>query len=309
MITLPAGVAISIIAFLLALLPAGLLIWIWYLRRNERSVKGSTVAAVFVMGLLLVFPAFWLEEFAGRTWVAVSPGTAHYYIGAILPLRHWPDVGWPAFGTFFIVATIEEGLRYILLWSWIRYYRSIDQVFDGLVMGVAAGLGFATLENSWYFLDFFARGHFDTLVFVFFLRFIISTVAHIIFGGIMGTLLARATFSFYHRRTLYFQAFFLTWLAHGFYDLFLGINYSVYAVLLLLPLLLVLMNWSGRRDFLVIQRKHGQLLAVAELPQSKKKQMLQRFLAQFDSPWNRYAPWLRERGRQEALLHQLERNE
>jgi RsiW-degrading membrane proteinase PrsW (M82 family) len=283
-ITLPPGVALAILAFLLSLLPAGLFMWLWYLRRHDRPVPVWIVVIGFIGGAFITAPAFWLEKTAPRLWTALSPATVHYYDGAILPLSSLLDILLPAVGTFIVVATVEEGLRYFFLWLWLRFNPHIDQVFDGLVVGLAAGLGFATVENTIYFFSLFSQGSFDTLVFVFFLRFIISTLAHISFGGIMGTLLARGFFSIYRPRLLFLQAFLLPWFLHGLYDWLLGINLSVYAVLVLLAPLFLLIIWSERRDFFVLNRVNGQRL-IDQRPAAGA-------VVAASTGWNQYAPWL-----------------
>lgn len=291
-IALSPDVSLGIIAFLLSLLPAGLFTWLWYLRRRDRSVPAQAVAIAFFAGLGLVIPAFGFEDFAAQTWLALSPATAHYFAGAVLPLVSLVDIVLPALATFGIVATIEEGLRYVVLRWWIKQSRTIDQVFDGLVVGVALGIGFATLENTFYFLSLFQQGSFDTLVFVFFLRFLISTLAHISFGGLMGALIAQGVFHLYQPKKFYWQAFLLPWFLHGLYDLLLGVDLSFYAVLLLLPGLLVLVQWTKRGDFFSIHRKNGRLLAAEEAPQDERLGQARRS-RQFNSPWNVNAPWLR----------------
>jgi protease PrsW len=307
-LNLPPGVALAIIAFLLSLLPAGLFIWLWYLRRHDRPVSLTVVALSFLIGMAIVWPAFRMEEFASRAWYRVSPETAHNFMGALLPLQNIFDVLLPALGTFLIVAAIEESLRYIVLYVWLRRSREIDQVFDGLVVGIAIGIGFATIENTLYFLDLIVRSNFDTLVFVFFLRFLISTLAHISFGGLMGALVAQGVFQLFYPRRYLLLAFLVPWFLHGLYDLLLGIDQSVYAVLLLVPLLMVLVSWSGRRDFFAIARRDGRILTQQRPPTTQQMRAMHRLFKQFESPWNKYAPWLRERRVRYTLLRDLEDN-
>lgn len=303
---MPTGVSFSIIAFLLSLLPAGLFIWLWYLRRNDRPVPVQTVALSFLVGMFLVWPAFKLEEWASRLWYTVSPGTSHYFVGAVLPLQTIWDILLPAVGAFVIVATVEEGLRYVFLRGWFKRSKVIDQVFDGLVVGIAAGIGFATLENTLYFLDLFFSRSFDTLVFVFFLRFLISTIAHISFGGLMGALIARGVFNVYGPKRYYLTAFFVPWFIHGLYDLLLGINQTVYAVLLLLPALMVLVQWMNRRDFFAIARRDGRVLVQQRVPQLKYRGAVRKIFGKLESPWNVNAPWLRESKARYAFMRDIE---
>lgn len=310
-VLLPPGAAYAVIAFLLSLLPAGLFIWLWYLRRHDRPVPVETVALAFLAGIVLVWPAFWLEGRASEIWYALSPNTAHYFAGAVLPLQTMRDVALPAVATFLVVATVEEGLRYLLLAWWIRRSKVIDQVFDGLVIGIASGLGFATLENTLYFIGLFEQGNVDTLVFVFFLRFLISTLAHISFGGLMGAMLAQAVFHVYWvpKKQYYIGAFLLPWFIHGLYDLLLGLNQTAYAVLMLLPPLFILINWAGRKEFFVLSRVEGKILLQQKAPDTKGARVLNKLFKELDTPWNKYAPWLREKRTRYNLIRDLEGEE
>lgn len=291
-IVLPVGVSIAIVAFLLSLLPAGFFLWMWYLRNRTRSVPASTIAMAFGIGLALVEPAFWLEKKADQIWSLLSPGTEHYYSGTILPLISVVDVGLPAFATFLIVAPIEEGLRYIAMRVWMRRSKKINQVFDGLLIGVAIGLGFSTLENTLYFHDLLTSQQYDTLVFVFFLRFIISTLAHICFAGLMGALIAQGTFQIFRSNRFFIPAFIIPWFLHGLFDLLLGIGYGFYAICILIAALLVLISWTMKREFSIIHRENGVFLENPHAPESPDLTVLKRALKIVDSPWNIDAPWL-----------------
>jgi len=307
-VALPPGVSFAIIAFLLSLLPAGLFIWLWYLRRVDRPVPVVVVSYAFIAGMVLVWPAFKLEEVASRYWYSVSPDTAHYFVGAVLPLQGFSDILLPALGTFLIVATVEEGLRYLALRWWYRRGREVDQIFDGLVLGIAIGLGFATVENTLYFLNLFSAGSFDTLVLVFFLRFMISTLAHISFAGLMGAMLARGVFAIYKtkKRNWFWLAFLLPWFLHGLYDLLLGLDLTIYAVLVLLPALLVLVNWINRREFFAIARDGRRVLVNQKAPEGRSMAVMKKYFKQSESPWNVNAPWLRERRARYNILRDLE---
>ncbi len=294
-VTLPPGVSIGILAFLLSLLPAGLFLWVWYLRRHDRPVPVSVVVRGMIIGMLLVGPAFVLESWAPKLWTALSPGTVHYFDSAVLPLETFGDIFWPAVGTFGIVALIEEGLRFLSLSWWFRKSPVIDQVFDGLVVGLAVGLGFATLENTLYFFQLFWQGNFDTLVFVFFLRFIVSTMAHVSFGGIMGVLLVRGYFTWYRRRYYLAQAFIVPWLMHGAYDWMLGVNQTAYAIVMLSVPLVLLVTWSNRREFFAVNREGAQNLITPKPPHGYEDLQLKTTKWQPTGTWNKEAQWLRYR--------------
>jgi RsiW-degrading membrane proteinase PrsW (M82 family) len=304
-IVLPVGVSIGIVAFLLSLLPAVFFLWMWYLRNRDRSLPAASIALAFGVGALIVQPAFWLEKGADSLWRMVSPATEHYYGGTVLPLLDLKDLLLPAFATFCIVALVEEGLRYAAMRFWMKRSRTIDQVFDGLLIGVAIGLGFSTLENTLYFKDLLHGQDYDTLVFVFFLRFMISTLAHISFSGIMGALIAQGTFHLFRSRAYMIAAFLIPWFLHGLFDLLLGVGHGLYAVLVLLPALITLVLWTFNRQFFIIHRQEGKFLAVGKTPESPLVRALSKALQREQSPWNVNAPWLNQNKSYRAIFNAM----
>ena len=88
---------------------------------------------------------------------------------------------------FISVALIEEGLKFIVVW--VAAYRTshFNAVMDGIVYGVAASLGFATVENIIYV---FANGALTAIV-----RAFLSVPSHAAYGGIMGYYLGLAKMS------------------------------------------------------------------------------------------------------------------
>ncbi len=304
-IFLPVGVSIGIVAFLLSLLPAVFFLWMWYLRNRDRSLPALSIALAFAVGAILVLPAFWLERGADSLWKIASPQTEHYYAGTSLPLLHIQDILFPALATFLIVALVEEGLRYVAMRIWMRRSRTIDQVFDGLLIGVAIGLGFSTFENTLYFKDLLHGQDYDTLVFVFFLRFLISTLAHISFSGIMGVLIAQGTFHMFRSRSYMVLAFFVPWLLHGLFDLLLGVGHGLYAVLVLIPALLTLVSWTFNRQLFIIHKKDGKFLAQEKTPESPMMNALGRALKVEGSPWNIHASYLNENKSYRAIFNAM----
>ena len=225
-----------------------------------------------------------------------------------MPIIHIQDLLLPAIATFLIVALVEEGLRYVTLRYWMKKSKTIDQVFDGLLMGVATGLGFATLENTLYFTNLLGDQQFDTLVFVFFLRFVISTLAHISFGGIMGALIARGIFHMFRPNSYLVPAFILPWFLHGLFDLMLGTGFGLYAVSILLPALFTLVLWTVNREFYIVHRQDGKFLASSHMPEDPSMRALEAAVQTENSPWNIHAPWLNQNKAYRAILNAMRKD-
>jgi ribosomal protein S18 acetylase RimI-like enzyme len=121
-----------------------------------------------------------------------------------------------ALTSFILIALVEEGSKFLAL----RYYgfnrRSFDEPLDGIVYGIMVSMGFATLENIVYVIEF---GVSTALM-----RIFTAVPAHATFGVIMGYYVGKAKFDPQHRKKLLFRGLLGATLAHGFYDSFLFLN-------------------------------------------------------------------------------------
>lgn len=237
------SVAIVVIAGLLSLLPVVVLLWIYYVREQQPTVRGKTMAEFFFLGMLSVGAAVILERLVYMGWKTFAPSTASVFFAEDLSFGDIPSILTAAAVSFGTIALIEEGVRYILMRRAVRRTREFDQIIDGIQYGFALGLGFAFVENTLYFLQLFRGLEFDTLAIVFFLRFLISTVGHMCFGGIMGYALARAEVVPSDRQAFLRRAFWIPWAMHGLFDTLLSIQLSFYTVVLLAIPLVIFWAW------------------------------------------------------------------
>lgn len=238
MVTNSDVIALTVLAGLLSLLPVVILFWVYYLKEGEPSVPGRVVLRFFAAGMFAVLPAILLERGVYAASQRISPVAASAFFTEFFTLERPTELLVAFLVAFGVVALVEEGVRYLFLRFLFRRAIEIDQIVDGVQVGMAAGLGFAFIENTLYFLRLFQGFEFQTLAVVFFLRFLISTFGHVAFGGIMGYELARAFSNPVGRSAHLWKAFWVPWVAHGLFDFLLSIRLSAYTVLfLLLPLL------------------------------------------------------------------------
>ncbi len=122
--------------------------------------------------------------------------------------------------TAFIVGFIEEFAKMIGVWVIGRHIREKSEV-NGLILGAAAGMGFAALESSGYaFTAFLAsRGSLNAVVNIMLLRGILSPLGHGTWTAILAGVLFRESRNGRFRITFkVLKAYFVVVILHGLWD-------------------------------------------------------------------------------------------
>ena len=156
------------------------LFWLWFYLRKDvyQPVPRRLIAVTFGLGCLSTIPAGIIELiFLGDSFLEESAG-----------------LGGVAAGMLFVVGPVEEACKFAVVR--LKPYRSpyFDEPVDGLVYAAAASLGFASLENLFYVLEFGPE--------VMIARAPVSTVAHLVFGSVWGYALGVHQASGYRRPML-----------------------------------------------------------------------------------------------------------
>ena len=207
----------------LILAPAALL-FIWAYRRDvKQKGSGRLLITVSLFGVLSVGPAI----LAG---VLAEPLRMHLRG----PTRLLYDA-------FVVAALVEEGVKFVLLSSFVRRHADFAGPADGLVYGMSASLGFALLENALY-----AGG--PTAVVL--LRSVTAVPLHAGCGALIGYFIGLAHADPRHSRA---TGFLLAVLLHGSYDaaIFAGPPVAYIAILIVAGLAVavaVLMRQAARRE-------------------------------------------------------------
>jgi RsiW-degrading membrane proteinase PrsW (M82 family) len=209
----------------LALVLAPSLFWLWFFYHKDalHPEPRWLVAKTFLLGMLAVVPA------------AIVEGVA----SLILPYDGSGNVVFIFLGMMMVVGPAEELSKYAAVrWSiWGR--PDFDEPVDGLVYAAAGALGFATVENVLYALQFGAS--------VMLARGPISTLGHVLFAaswgyalGIAGQLKPGKGVARIRKGLLAAS------LAHGAFDFFVfaGQIGSGWALLVPLAYLLLLRMWN-----------------------------------------------------------------
>lgn len=183
----------------LALAPGiAICIYIFYRDLYNREPKLNLVVS-FLLGCLAIIPAIVLES------VFIING---HSIGAV------------ALFAYGVVALSEEGCKFFFLRTYAYTRKSFDEPLDGIVYSVMVSMGFATVENLFYVMNYAALGQ---GLQVGIQRMFLSVPAHASFAVVMGYYIGKAKFApgkrtFYMLTGLLIAVFF-----HGTYDFFLFI--------------------------------------------------------------------------------------
>ncbi len=148
-------------ALLAGLVPP--LVWLFFWLREDKAhpEPAGLIAKTFLGGMLVVIIAIVAEQFIG----SLNLGESRQYI--------W----W---------AAIEEILKFIAVGAVALRTREYDEPIDAMIYTMTAALGFAALENTLFIMGPISGGSFATGLVTGNMRFIGSTLVHIVSSTIVG---------------------------------------------------------------------------------------------------------------------------
>ena len=181
----------------LAILPA-LLLLVYFNRWDKRKPEPKRlILKIFVLGFAIIFPAMFIE--LGIDWAMVRTVPDVLFVHALIT-------------AFVIAAVTEEWLKFQVVRRFAYRNVAFDEVMDGIVYAIVAGLGFACLENVFYVLN----SGWSTAVF----RAVTAVPGHALWSGIMGYYIGLAKFAGSPglERKYLRKGLFMGILFHGLYD-------------------------------------------------------------------------------------------
>lgn len=159
---------VVIVNTVVAMIPAALILLWAYRRDSARAEDPKLVIRAFLLGFIAAF-------------VAIGVGLVVAPAAGLLP-----PLGRLLYRAFVVAAFTEELAKLLVVALLIRPHPQFDEIADGLVYSMAAGLGFAFLENV-----LFAGGP----TFVLLLRAFTAVPLHAIAAGAMGYYVGRSKFA------------------------------------------------------------------------------------------------------------------
>ena len=191
-----------ILTVFLAILPTIILGYYIYKKDIIEKEPINLLAKLFFVGVILTVPAAFLEKFL----ISIIETNIDYIMLKAFVL------------SFFCIALVEEG--YKLLFCYLIGYKNknFNHIYDSIVYCVFLSLGFATLENILYVVEY---GNSTAI-----LRAVTSVPAHVFYGISMGYYMGKAKYyetNFSEVKSLKNKilSLFLPIIIHGIFDFLL----------------------------------------------------------------------------------------
>ena len=226
------------------------LFWLWLIYRGNkyRPEPKRLVIRTFLLGMAAAIPVTFVET------ALILP----YVFTHLEQLRNFSiaDINNLSFGesaylAFIVAGFTEELFKFLVVRTTIYKSPYFDEPIDGLVYSSAAALGFASLENIEYLLEF---GWQTAIV-----RAPITTLAHVTFSAIWGYPLALKKLKKKNATLLLWLGLIGAMAGHGLYD-FLGFQQGDSSVNI--PALIGLIAlFGGLIAVFVILIKRGQKIS------------------------------------------------
>jgi len=157
----------------------------------------------FLLGMVATAPAIYIQAALKPVLMQYDPNFTIWYYFLL---------------SFIIVAGSEEGCKYLMLRSYAYRNKAFNEPFDGIIYSVMISMGFATLENIGYVMNF----GFKTGI----LRMFLSVPSHGAFAVLMGYHVGLAKFDKPRAIQHIVKGLLLAIFFHGAFDFFLFLQES-----------------------------------------------------------------------------------
>ena len=203
------------VIYLLALLPA--IFIVYYIYQKDLYPEDLTeVIVTFLLGSSIVMFLHLL--------IPLVESFSYFF---------YSDVAKSAYFSFFRAATLEEVMKFLILYLYAYKLSNFNEPMDAIVFSTAASLGFAAVEN----IDYVMNAVDDYAAFnVALIRAFSAVPLHAFCGVVMGIFFGKAIFSPRNNSHYLFLSLAAPIFIHGLYNFMLSIGalFMVYVLLIFL---------------------------------------------------------------------------
>lgn len=236
---------------MVALGPLPSIIWLsFYLRQDCDPEPKYVIFINFLMGIVIALPVLIMQ----MGFVYLS----EVFSSGIFEQGSWVFYLWSAFA--------EEFMKFLAVFVIVYLSPNFDEPVDGMIYMIAAGLGFAAIENVLVMFNLLGEGAtvaLGTLA----LRFVGATLLHALACAITGYFLAMAWFYREHKWNLIIVGVILATLFHAAFNLLIayaqstlnpmiGLVYTTFLLIIMAFLVSVLFDKMRERSDSCIMPAH-----------------------------------------------------
>jgi len=225
-----------IVYVLVAIAPCAFWLWIIYKGDKYKPEPRWLVVRTFLFGMAVAIPVAFIES-------ALYPGSVQG------PL----SLSTAAYVAFGVAGLVEETGKFFVVRVGIYNSPHFEEPSDGLVYSAAAALGFASLENVIYLVQFGIQ----TIL----IRGLFSNLAHVVFSGLWGYPLALTKLGILKPKWFTYLGLLAAIIAHGIFD-FLFFTGTAFTWLVLpfflgMVALFILMMRHANRHSVYVEHRPG----------------------------------------------------
>ena len=196
---------------LVTILPS-ILIVLFFVKSDRFKEPTKEIIKVFLLGILITIPAYFLNTYLSEIWYSTNASE-----GLI--------------SSFLTAAPVEESLKLSVLYFFVYKMKDFNEPIDGIVYGITASLGFATLENLYYvylLADYFEVTSMQLAI----VRAFSAVPAHASFGIVMGNFFMK--YAYVNKKENLVLAFLIPAFLHSVYNYYVVTDYYVSFALIIL---------------------------------------------------------------------------
>jgi RsiW-degrading membrane proteinase PrsW (M82 family) len=206
------------------------------------SVFAAALSTSLYVGLI-----YWVDRYekeplwllaAAFLWGAIPSIVLAFIVNTVLGVGFYfilgPELGNVA-GAAFLAPLVEETLKGMaLLGIFFLWRQELDSPLDGIIYGAMVGMGFAMVENVYYFMNVYNEGGVEAWQINIFLRAVIFGLNHALFTSMTGLGIAVARLS--RKNLVKFTAPVAGWMAAMFLHFMHNLSASIGGILCLVAL-------------------------------------------------------------------------
>ncbi|MCA9932801.1 MAG: PrsW family intramembrane metalloprotease [Ardenticatenaceae bacterium] len=175
---------------------------------SDTAVLLLSILAAVIPTLLYVGIIYWIDRYekepwwlltAAFLWGAIPSIIIAYVVNTLFTIPFYYFAGNATGETLaaaFVAPPVEESVKglalLIIFWRW---RHEIDSLLDGIIYGAIVGMGFAMVENVFYFVNTFAEGGLEAWSVNIFVRSLVFGLNHALFTSMTGLGIAVARMS------------------------------------------------------------------------------------------------------------------